>query len=463
MSSLAAEELDPLASASLLRRFPHLKVAMDEELMRKHLQSALFDGPGFDIRAWARPKADVKGDVCWLQYPLEVSTAPDLTIEVLVLAAMFADPAEAARFEKASLASQLASLPPPAVPMPPMTGVIEPLGMVVSLFPVNGALPTLVEATNPKRIDELLRSVPVLGADPAVAGVELVRFRRTRGCVLRYRLQTSSGPAVVYGKVGSPAAAAAAEVVRDGLDALLGQRSSFAGGPIHIPRLLAHSVELDLKVMANVPGARPDLRVEAELTRAVDGAALVAAWLHRSDLSIGTVRGLEVEIARAREPVEQISQDAPGLAGWLNTIIDSLDAISRQIPAQSVCLAHGDLTPSQIVLAGPRIGVLDFDGLCQAEPAFDLGRFLAYLRVALARSGNVAGDALALRFLERYHAAGGPPTPPVRVQVYEIASLVRLAAHSWQQLKPDRLRLACGVIDRQIEALQLPLMRGSQS
>jgi aminoglycoside phosphotransferase (APT) family kinase protein len=151
------------------------------------------------------------------------------------------------------------------------------------------------------------------------------------------------------------------------------------------------------------------------------------------------------------------------VAGWLNSIVDSLDAVIRQTPTQPVCLAHGDLTPSQLVLAGPRIGVLDFDGLCQAEPAFDLGRFLAYLRVALAKSGNVAGDALASRFLERYHVAGGPPTPSARVQVYEIASLVRMAAHSWQQLKPARLRLACGVIQRQTEALLLPLIPGSHN
>jgi hypothetical protein len=462
MSSLAAEELDPLASAFLLSRFPQLTVAMDRALMREHLQRALFDAGGFDVRACARPKAEVKGDVCWLQYPLEVRTPNDMASEVTVVGAMFAEPAEAARFERGTLAPQLARLSPPTVPMPKMTAVIEPLGMAVSVFPVNGVLPTLVDATNPTRIAEILRSAPALGDDPKLVGIALVRFRRTRGCVLRYRLQTNHGLEVVYGKVGSPAAAAPADVVRDGLDALGRQRSSPAGGPIHIPRLLAHSAELDLKVMASVPGARPDLRVEAELTRAVDGAALVAAWLHCSGLSIGSVRSLEVELSRAREPVEQMKRDSPAVAGWLNSIIDSLDPVIRQTPAQSVCLAHGDLTPSQLVLAGPRIGVLDFDGLCQAEPAFDLGRFLAYLRVALAKSGNVAGDALAARFLERYHTAGGPPTPPARVQIYEIVSLVRMAAHSCQQLKAARLKLACGVIQRQVEALPLPLMPGSQ-
>jgi hypothetical protein len=454
VNSLAAvEKLDPLASEALGRRFPHLAGAMDGDVMRPRLQRLLFDGTGFDVVACARPKADVKEDACWLVYPLQVRVPSGETGEVLVLGAMFSDRADAARFERATLAPQAARLRSSTLPAPRPTGIIESLGMVLSVYPVNGALPTLVDAIDPDRISEILRSVPAAGPDPAVVGVELVRFRRTRGCVIRYQLKPGADHAVIYGKVGTASAAASPEAVRDGLAGLARRPPPSGPGSIHIPAVLGHSPELDLTLVASVPGRRPNLRDEAELNAVVDGAALAAAWLHGSGLAFGRARGMEFELARAAQAVEQIRHDAPGLAGWLSSIVDSLGAAAESMPAQSLSLAHGDFTPSQILLAGSTIGVLDFDGLGQAEPAFDLGRFVAYLRLALARTGNVAGDSLASRFLEKYRAAGGKPAPQGRIEIYEIASIVRMAAHSWQQLKPARLRLACALLERQVERL----------
>jgi hypothetical protein len=452
VSSLATlEQLDPLASEALGRRFPHLASAMDGELMRMQLQRLLFDGTGLDVAICQRPKAEVKEDACWLLYPLRVRAPSGESGEVLVLGTMFTVRGEAAGFERQVLAPQAARLQSPVVPAPRPTGIIEALGMALSVFPVNAALPTLVDATNPDRISEILRSLPAIGGHPAVVAIELVRLRRTRGCVLRYRLRPGGDHAVIYGKVGTASAAAAPEVVRAGLDGLARHAPPPGNGSIQIPRVLGHSTELDLTLVASVRGRRPDLRDEAELNAAVDGAALFAAWLHGSGLGFGKMRTVEFELARAGQAVQQISQDAPDLAGWLTSIVDSLRAVAPPTPTESLSVAHGDFTPSQILLDGSGIGVLDFDGLCHAEPAFDLGRFTAYLRAALAKAGNGNGDALASRFLDKYRAAGGRPTPEGRVEIYEITSLVRMAAHSWQQLKPARLRLACALVERQLE------------
>ena len=112
--------------------------------------------------------------------------------------------------------------------------------------------------------------------------------------------------------------------------------------------------------------------------------------------------------------------------------------------------SHGDLTPSQLLFDGPRAGLLDFDKCCSAEAALDLGQFLAYLKFGLSKRGASRIDELPARFLQAYEAAGGTCPPAARIRAYEMAALVRIAARSWLQLKPQRLRVACEVIEREL-------------
>ena len=125
----------------------------------------------------------------------------------------------------------------------------------------------------------------------------------------------------------------------------------------------------------------------------------------------------------------------------LASILAAAALAAEATPEQALSFAHGSLAPSQLMFDGSHIGVLDLDRLCQAEPAFDIGRFLAPLRVTLAKYGfGDEADALAARFVEAYRAEGSQVTPQARIDVYEIVSLVRMCARSWLQLKASRFR-----------------------
>src|SRR3712207_8430077 len=62
------------------------------------------------------------------------------------------------------------------------------------------------------------------------------------------------------------------------------------------------------------------------------------------------------------------------------TLFRSLGEAAAECDPLPLVPSHGDLTPGQILFDGARPGLLDFDTVCQAEPALDLGQFLAYLR-----------------------------------------------------------------------------------
>ena len=94
-------------------------------------------------------------------------------------------------------------------------------------------------------------------------------------------------------------------------------------------------------------------------------AAFAAATIHAAPIRVGPTRTMAGELAKAASAVEAIRDDAPVLARWLTHAIDVAADLGRAAPNQPVGLAHGDFTPSQLLVDRTRVGVLDFDGVCQ--------------------------------------------------------------------------------------------------
>src|ERR1700694_78165 len=102
------EPSEPLASASLNRRFPGLRDAMDPEHMRAQLQRALFDHSGLLVEACERPKAELDASRCSLQYRLLVRTESGELQHILVLGTMLPEAHAAVDFERTALAPLMA-------------------------------------------------------------------------------------------------------------------------------------------------------------------------------------------------------------------------------------------------------------------------------------------------------------------------------------------------------------------
>jgi hypothetical protein len=445
-----ATELDPLQNQALHGRFPTLRPALNTQLMRTELQRLLFAGSGFDVEECRSAKAEVGVSTCRLRYVLRIRSGAGVTRDELVLGTLFADRDAAAQHARSHLAPIAQRWEPRRRWLPTATGHSASLGLAVSVFPVSDWLPTLVDATDPERVADVLNTL--LPASPgAVTAVDLVGLRLSRGCLLRYRFERS-GSAAIYGKINHSAVGAAVPEV---LSALGRDAITATGDYVVFPRWLGHARELDMSFMSELRGERPDLDVDSERERAVDAAALIAATLHRSRLMAGSAHTLQDEINRAGQAVNRLAHDAPDLAAQLTSLLAAVAAAGRRGQPHPTVLSHGSFAPSQLMLDGPRMGVLDFDRVCAAEPAFDLGRFLAALGVTLGRQGNGSADVLASRFTAAYVAAGGQPGSLGRAGLYEIAALVRTCAHSWLQLKVSRLRHASRVLEARAGSLGL--------
>ena len=160
-----------------------------------------------------------------------------------------------------------------------------------------------------------------------------------------------------------------------------------------------------------------------------------------------------------------VQRITPELGAHFQAWLERIATYAEESDPLGRCFSHGDYTYSQLIFEGSQRGLVDFDTVCQAEPALDLGQFLAYLRVATHKAQKLTasvqtdlGAQLGEQFLQTYIAAMGDQIEDaerlrVRVSVYEVVSLIRMALHSWQQIKPARLENVLAVLEEQLAAL----------
>ena len=193
--------------------------------------------------------------------------------------------------------------------------------------------------------------------------------------------------------------------------------------------------------------------------------AKIAVTLHNSGVKLGRRRTFDDELASLRQGFADMRRYSPELAERLEGWTDQISTYAEQSDSLPLSFCHGDFTYTQVIFAGQQAGLVDFDAVCQAESALDLGHFMAYLAIASVKAQKLAGgapntlvDELRDRFLRTYIAEMGGRIDDVerlrvRVAVYQMASLLRRALRSWQKFKGSRLENALALIEEEMACL----------
>jgi uncharacterized protein (DUF2252 family) len=107
-----------------------------------------------------------------------------------------------------------------------------------------------------------------------------------------------------------------------------------------------------------------------------------------------------------------------------------------------------------VLFDGPISSLVDFDTVCLAEPALDLGRFTADLALAAARRAGATGDTaadLSAGFLREYLRSSGRGDREElrdRVAAFRTVALTRLAVDRWRRLQPQQVRPVLELLDQ---------------
>lgn len=202
---------------------------------------------------------------------------------------------------------------------------------------------------------------------------------------------------------------------------------------------------------------------------AQSGSVLFSALQGLPLLDAGDLRGRFFEVGRAlREfqqgesaSLDQHGQDSelevlgvwrsklervglPIQHGWFRCF----EKLSRErLKVETWTLTHRDLHDGQLLVTPSGIGLLDFDLLCQADAALDVGNLLAHLKLRAMQSEQHAkrleSNDARLRFLEGYGKTVSSP----HLAWYECAALLRLTLvyalrPRWRELCPSLTRAA---------------------
>lgn len=459
--ALAEHAYDPLASSALRHALPGIVAAFDEAAMLAHVQAALGTRPGYTITGCELEQGTyTPGEGCVARYILTL--AGEVAMSALVSAELFADSrASASFFEQhlAPLVAQVAGRPELRWCAYPAAHLPE-LAMVLFAYPLDGGLPELLGAAS--GVGMRARLAPLLAPySPETCEPELVDYGRQRRCTLRYRLGSADGDMLVYGKLTGDGSGALAEVV-SGMLAELGQTDG-TGMRFGVPRVLAWLPDLKLSLLENLPGKdivgdllkarlrdKPAPGAALSLEDTIEAAAGIAAALHRSGSTIGPRRSLDDELGRLGATIAAMQPFSPELCAVLAEWHTLLSRHAGETHALPLCFNHGDFTPGQMLFDGTSCGLIDFDSVCQAEPALDIAQFITYLTVGGQKSKRTAEETAAIfasltaHFMQRYCTAAGYAGEAAqhlekRVALYRSVSMLRRVLRSWQKLKPGRI------------------------
>lgn len=370
--------------------------------------------------------------------------------------------------------------------------IVEPLKMALSVFPIDGLIPTLVDATDPRKIASILTET----LPEAISGeflikdvsLDLAHYGRYERCVLRYSIdgmQTATQTPqsiTVYGKVDAEGLGSLTVSIISALREKL--QAPDLPYRFRTPDAIGYFPELKLLMMEALPGkpffkellktwsgnhgqTGEDENMPYEdgmtLEQAIQTCALIAATLHSSNIKLGPTSTLKMQVAQLRDESIVIGRTFPELRAQIDSWLDETLAFSQAYPAMQPCFSHGDFTYTQLIFDGSDGGLVDFDSICQAEPAQDLGHYLAYQRLNIIKDQEPdapilaeAIERLCALFLDTYVDASRGWIADEgllrgRVAVYELISLIRLTLHSWEKMKGSRLRQTILLLEERAE------------
>jgi Phosphotransferase enzyme family len=329
------------------------------------------------------------------------------------------------------------------------------------------ALPSLVDADRATEV--LQQSLRDAGYAVEVAGCvpEVVRYKPGSRCTIVYRMEYGPGvpgpdPLVVKTHQGDKGRTAweamralwARPVATDGVVTLAEPLAYLPGDRVLVQGPVPEGCTLKDLARQALTEAVADEATGAldELREMLARTAAALAALHGSGARYGRSATWEEELAEVREVVARLATTVPRIGTAADPLLSRLEVLHSAAAADPLVSAHHDFRPAQVLLHEGRIGFIDFDGACRAEPALDLGRFRAKLRdigiSAFVASGSpLAGDPLErhLRLLDelcddfltayRRHA----PVTAERVVLWEVTDLLTALLHSWTKVRTSRV------------------------
>ncbi len=352
--------------------------------------------------------------------------------------------------EKAILSGHLLA---PGKPWPDYTKnsgneciVLDDIGLIVPIFPFDPRLKSLKKLIRFQKGSIASRSLQtIFGTDLELTGYEVLGYRLEKRCVLRYTLNARNG-SFNQRKI-------IVKILRDSefnktvkiLDDLKKKGFKYnSPDRITVPRILGSDSRLAAVFMEDVPG----LSLHFLMDKAIFGQGCSAGGrtllkLHGIDTGDLKTYTTGDELGNLQRFLELISNMYPEFRDSFESRFGELSSGVSEGPAKTV-FSHRDFFDKQIIYSESRSALLDCDNAALAEPALDVGNFLAHLILRKLQHPDCAAniDSGIDAFVKSYENTDRDF--PARTIWWIRAALLRLSAlyllrPRWRYIAPELL------------------------
>jgi aminoglycoside phosphotransferase (APT) family kinase protein len=306
-------------------------------------------------------------------------------------------------------------------------------GMHIQVSPVDEHFPQLVRVHDPSYVRDMVgRAYAASGVahdqGPARSyAVTSIRYRPLRRHVLRYdpvdapELETLF--AKMYAGESGERAFRVATLVADWLE----QR----GQGVTSLRPLAYLAEDAVVLYRRILGESLSQSVQkpsqglGQKLRAV-GVALRA--LHEfPPTSAGPLpaHDLALEMKLIKRSCKHVPALLPSVGASIEALLERARVLHERLPQEQPTFTHGDFLSEHVWVTPRGLVLIDLDNCCVADPALDVGKFLADLRFLYAKYEQPGVVQAQEEFLAGY-TPGTPAERLIRARLYEAIKLAKM-------------------------------------
>ncbi len=318
-------------------------------------------------------------------------------------------------------------------------GVLEftPEGVLPRVYTDDNRLPWLALATDMNEMQKRFSELPSYDQPLKLLEIFPVRYKPELHCVIRYTVQTPSGKELFYGKSFSGNAEQLTKILTD-----LHQSSQENPDMPLISAPVASWPDLEMIL-------QPAVRDGIEFTHfAYDSkydAAVREDWMFKAGRALGVFHNNSTapsesktvydDLADLHEYTVIIAKVKADLATKYEEVIQQIITKVDHFKEPKSVASHGAMRTDQFLLQGDRLAMIDLDSYCWANPARDLGNFLAYMCWKAIRQPEHAQfvESAGRAFLEGYLSVQ-KDIDERWLSVYQAASLLKIAGRRFRSL-----------------------------
>jgi Phosphotransferase enzyme family len=320
-----------------------------------------------------------------------------------------------------------------AAPWARLRGGDAELGLRILVAPLDIRFPNLVRACTPAHVHAVVSALDATGDGSSALesgssySVSPVRYRPGQRHVLRYdpiardgRLQPDHA---LFAKLYAPKEGAAAFRVAAQIADWLAASDTGTSAV----RPLAHVPEDEIVLYPRVTGTPlsryPVQHAAPHLARA--GSALSA--LQRAPVGLfEEVRphSFSEEVRAIARAAEHVPALLPGVGSVIEGIIERARDLNERLAEEAPVLAHGDYKADHAWVTRRGLTLIDFNTCSLADPALDIGKFLADLRWWYFDAGEERTRWAQRHFLEGYGSHGSDRL--ARARLFEVLILTKI-------------------------------------